>query len=82
MDGLVMGWFPSAPGKTGAMGSLMQHEMYIPSDTFGAILYFYCKDLPHKLVRVENAWGIIIQAKKTNGKRSWVYGLNKRYGRE
>ena len=59
-----MGWFPSAPDKTGAMGSLVQHTMYIPSDTMGAILYFSCKDLSHELVRVENAGGIIIQAKE------------------
>lgn len=67
LDGLVMGWFPSAPDKTGAMGSLVQHKMYIPSDTMGAILYFSCKDLSHELVRVENAGGIIIQAKKQIG---------------
>ncbi|MCK0147011.1 VOC family protein [Arenibacter sp. F26102] len=67
LDGLVMGWFPSASGKTGAMGSLVQHSMYIPSDTMGPILYFSCKDLSHELGRVENSGGTIIQAKKQIG---------------
>jgi predicted enzyme related to lactoylglutathione lyase len=64
LDGLVMGWFPSVPGKSGAMGSLVQHGMYIPSATKGPLLYFSCKDLSIELNRVEGAGGIILQAKK------------------
>ncbi|GBF20022.1 MULTISPECIES: VOC family protein [Arenibacter] len=65
LDGLIMGWFPFAPGKSGAMGSLVQHKMYIPSDTKGPLLYFSCRDLTIELNRVEDAGGIILQAKKT-----------------
>jgi len=67
LDGLIMGWFPSAPGKPGAMGSLVQHSMYIPSDTKGPILYFSCKDLSKELNRVEAAGGSILQPKKEIG---------------
>ncbi|MCK0190112.1 VOC family protein [Arenibacter sp. F20364] len=67
LDGLIMGWFPSAPGKSGAMGSLVQHSMYIPSDTKGPVLYFSCKDLSSELDRVEGAGGAILQPKKEIG---------------
>ena len=67
LDGLIMGWFPFAPGKSGAMGSLVQHSTYIPSDTKGPVLYFSCKDLSNELKRVEGAGGTILQAKKEIG---------------
>ncbi len=67
LDGLLMGWFPSAPGKSGAMGSLVKHPTYIPSDTKGAVLYFSCKDLSDELARVEEAGGVILQPKKEIG---------------
>ena len=67
LDGLIMGWFPSAPGKSGAMGSLVQHSSYIPSDTKGPILYFSCKDLSSELNRVVGAGGTILHPKKEIG---------------
>tara|TARA_R110002050_G_scaffold3935_3_gene20134 strand:- start:1253 stop:1630 length:378 start_codon:yes stop_codon:yes gene_type:complete len=67
LDGLRMGWFPSAPGKSGAMGSLVQHGSYIPSDSKGPVLYFSCKDLSLELGRVEGAGGTVLQAKKEIG---------------
>ena len=67
LDGLIMGWFPSAPDKSGAMGSLVKHDLYIPSDTKGPVLYFSCKDLSIELNRVGGAGGAILQSKKEIG---------------
>lgn len=67
LEEFTMGWFPAAPEKTGAMGSLVQHSMYQPSETAGPLLYFSCKDLAHELSRVEKAGGSILQPKKEIG---------------
>lgn len=67
LGGLKMGWFPMAPDKKGASGSLVQHEMYVPSDKAGALLYFSCADLAIELGRVEASGGLIIQPKKEIG---------------
>lgn len=62
-----MGWFPSDHSKSGATGSLVQHEMYQPSATDGPLLYFSCKDVAVELGRVEDAGGEIIQQKTQIG---------------
>jgi predicted enzyme related to lactoylglutathione lyase len=67
LGGLKMGWFPMAPDKKGASGSLVQHEMYVPSDKAGALLYFSCADVATELGRVVAAGGMIIQPKKEIG---------------
>jgi len=67
LGGIIMGWFPGGQGKTGSSGSLVKHEMYIPSDTAGPLLYFSCKDLAAELAKVINAGGTIIQQKKEIG---------------
>lgn len=67
LDGLIMGWFPMAQGKSGSPGSLVKHEMYTPSDTAGPLLYFSCKDLAVELAKVTSAGGSIIQKKKEIG---------------
>lgn len=48
-----MRWFPDAPRKSGATGSLMEHEMYVPSNTHGPLIYFSCKDISEELNRVK-----------------------------
>ncbi len=64
MGELVMGWFPFAPGKEGASGSLVKHpEAYRPSDTHGTVVYFSSADVQNELDRVEAAGGGIIQPK-------------------
>lgn len=65
--GLKMGWFPNDPEKKGATGSLIQHEMYRPSATDGALVYFSCKDLNAELSRVEEAGGTIMKQKTAIG---------------
>lgn len=67
LGGLKMGWFPMAPDKKGASGSLVQHEMYVPSDKAGALLYFSCADVANELGRVKDAGGSIVQSKKEIG---------------
>lgn len=67
LDGLQMGWFPFAADKSGASGSLVQHEMYTPSSKAGPLLYFSCKDVSIPLGNIEKAGGKIIQAKKEIG---------------
>lgn len=67
VGGIKMGWFPYASGKSGASGSLVQHEMYEPSEKAGPLLYFSCKDVSVPLGKVEKAGGKIIQAKKEIG---------------
>ena len=62
-----MGWFPMVPDKKGSAGSLVQHEMYVPSDKAGALLYFSCADVENELGRVEAAGGSIIHPKKEIG---------------
>lgn len=63
----IMGWFPMKPDKSGATGSLVQHKMYIPSDTHGPLIYFSCNDVEKELSRVVAAKGIIIQGKTEIG---------------
>lgn len=67
MGEFKMGWFPNASGKSGATGSLVQHEMYSPSTTHGPLIYFSCKDVADELSRVEDANGQIMQAKTEIG---------------
>ena len=67
LGGLIMGWFPSDHSKTGATGSLVQHEMYTPSATAGPLLYFSCNDLTNELSRVEAAGGSIQKPKTEIG---------------
>ena len=67
LDGFIMGWFPSSETKTGATGSLVQHEMYIPSETHGPLVYFSCTDVQHELNRVEEAGGLILKPKTEIG---------------
>ncbi|MGY8914424.1 MAG: VOC family protein [Flavobacteriales bacterium] len=67
LDGFQMGWFPYAPGKSGAAGSLVKHDMYDSSEKSGPLIYFSCQDVSEPLGKVEKAGGKIIQAKKEIG---------------
>ena len=67
LGGLQMGWFPNRPGKKGATGSLVQHEMYTPSATDGPLIYFTCPDLAIELGRVSAAEGEILRPKTEIG---------------
>lgn len=67
MGEFKMGWFPNVPEKPGATGSLVQHEMYVPSTTHGPLIYFSCKDVADELSRVEASNGQIMQSKTAIG---------------
>lgn len=60
--GILMGWFPFAEGQTGASGTLVQQESYIPSQE-GTLVYFVCDDVANEISRVEAAGGKIYQPK-------------------
>ena len=60
--GVMMGFFPSEKDQPGAMGSLIQHESYIPSHS-GSLLYFSSENVQMELDRVEGAKGKILQRK-------------------
>jgi len=66
-EGFLMGWFPSDHTKSGATGSLVQHEMYRPSLTDGVLIYFSCKDIANELERVESSGGEIMRPKTQIG---------------
>lgn len=61
--GTLMGFFPFAENKPGAMGSLIQHDAYKPSDSHGVLVYFSSLDVDIELGRVEAAGGTITKAK-------------------
>ncbi len=67
LDGFVMGGFPFGGDKPGASGSLVQHQMYRPSETDGTLVYFWSKDVQNELDRVEAAGGIIQRPKTAIG---------------
>jgi len=67
LEGFIMGWLPMHPNGSGATGSLVQHEMYEPSETEGVLIYFSCKDLAIELDRVASAGGKILQQKTEIG---------------
>ena len=62
LDGTKMGFFPGDVNKSGATGSLMQHEQYTPSYQ-GTLIYLSCQDLAHELSRVQAAGGKVLQQK-------------------
>ena len=75
IGGFVMGWFPNAPGKSGATGSLVLHEMYTPSATHGPLLYFSCEDVAIPLAKIVEAGGTIMQEKTEIGDGHGFMGL-------
>ena len=52
---LLWAVFPMRYDKSGATESLVQHEMYISSETGGVLVYFWCKDVAIELDRVVSA---------------------------
>ncbi len=77
LGGVIMGWFPNAPGKPGATGSLIKHGEYIPSATLGPLIYFSCSDVANELGRVTEAGGEVLQQKTEIGDGHGFMGLMK-----
>jgi len=68
MGEFQMGLFPSPGDLGGAMGALVLHESYVPSQE-GALLYFtaFSGDLTEELSRVEEAGGTKLTDKTNIG---------------
>lgn len=62
IGGVIMAFFPSLPEASGAMGSLMKYESYVPSQE-GTLIYFNSDDVQIELDKIEGAGGKIIQKK-------------------
>ena len=60
--GMLMGWFPFNESKSGAAGTLIKQDTYIPSQE-GTLVYFNSSDVDNELNRVEAAGGRIYQPK-------------------
>ncbi|MGB5238036.1 MAG: VOC family protein [Flavobacteriaceae bacterium] len=68
LGGFIMGWFPPATDDTkGASGSLVQHEMYQPSDSHGVLIYFSSRDVDIELGRLESTDGHVLKPKTAIG---------------
>ena len=57
-----MAWFPFDDEMKGAGGSLVHHEMYIPSEK-GTLVYFSSEDIDTELSKIEKAGGKILREK-------------------
>ncbi len=62
IGGVLMAFFPSITEASGAMGSLMKYESYIPSQE-GTLIYFNSDDVQIELDRIIAAGGKILQNK-------------------
>lgn len=60
--GVLMGWFPDRGDVTGAQGTLIKQDTYVPSQE-GTLLYFISDNVQNELDRVEAAGGTIYQPK-------------------
>jgi len=74
MGGVLMGFFPMNEGASGAMGSLMKYESYVPSHE-GTLVYFSCEDLKNELGRIVSAGGKILQEKTQISPENGFMGL-------
>lgn len=71
MGPLKMAWFPGTPGATGATGSLVQAESYVPSHQ-GSLLYFSVPDIEAALKKVPEKGGRVLHGKKSIGEYGFV----------
>ncbi len=66
----LMGWFPFDPQGTGATGTLMKGESYVPS-YHGTMVYFSVPEIDDVLARVEQAGGKVINPKFSLGEHGY-----------
>ncbi len=62
MPNLEMGWFPFDPKGSGATGTLMKAESYVPSYE-GTMVYFSVEEINDVIPRIKAAGGKIINEK-------------------
>ncbi len=68
---LQMAWFPLAQGASGATGSLVKAETYLPSHA-GTMVYFEVEDIEMALKRVTEMGGHVIRGKTSIGQFGYV----------
>lgn len=59
---LLMGWFPNKGPESGATGTLIKQDTYIPSQE-GTLVYFLSDDVSIEMGKIEQAGGSIYQKK-------------------
>lgn len=71
MDGITMAWFPMVQDATGAAGSLVKGEGYVPSQD-GTMVYLNVADIEGALQKVEDRGGKSVQAKMSIGEYGFI----------
>lgn len=71
MGPLTMAWFPMTQSATGATGSLVMGESYVPSHS-GTIIYFSVDDIEGTLRKVNGNGGKTLAAKTGIGEYGFV----------
>lgn len=71
MGNLKMGWFPFQEDGTGATGTLMEAESYVPSYE-GTLVYFSVDDIEKTLGRVKENAGKVLTEKMSIGEFGYV----------
>lgn len=70
MGDSTMAWFPSAPGKPGATGALVQGEGCIPSME-GSLIYLSVEDIEATLARIQENGGEALTPKISIGEHGF-----------
>lgn len=71
MGNLKMAWFPFKQDGTGATGTLMEAESYVPSYS-GPLVYFSVTDIPEILDNVRKNGGKVLTEKMSIGEFGFV----------
>lgn len=70
LENSVMGWFPFNHSASGATGTLIKAESYVPSHA-GTMVYFSVPEINDVLTRVEHAGGKILNTKFSIGEHGF-----------
>ncbi|MDX1700132.1 MAG: VOC family protein [Melioribacteraceae bacterium] len=71
MGNTLMAWFPMEQDATGATGTLIKHDSYIPSQA-GTMIYFSVEDIEAILEKVKNNGGEVTNPKTSIGQYGFV----------
>lgn len=71
LGALKMAWFPMVQGASGAAGTLVKAESYVPSYA-GTMVYFTVADIDAALKRVSEKGGKILRSKMSIGQHGFV----------
>lgn len=71
MDNFVMAWFPMNEDSSGAAGTLIKADTYVPSYD-GTMVYFAVDDIEAVLNRVKKKGGKVLNEKMSIGEHGFV----------